>query len=311
MRNNLPLLNKYEKILKEDKSSVVFAPLAEIYRKSGEIKKAIEICYKGLKENPDYLSGRIVLANCYYEIEDYQQALKTISSYVAGNLENNLLQKLWGKINLELGNEDIALECFKKLLFLFPGDSELSEIVENLELDSIDDRLNIRDDEDRVIDIRNWEQKDLGVIDEINIKTNQSTKIDFAKLFNEKGDKDAVNNLLDSIDTARELIIEQEAEDQVSDDSSREVDTPENNLMDYFDLKMSEINSMVDEEKEASIPCKDIESENTMNSATLTENKRTIELSTSPDKEFIEEVKNQCNKFLKLITRRRELVMSH
>ena len=311
MRNNLPLLNKYERILKEDKSSVVFAPLAEIYRKSGELKKAIDICHKGLKENPDYLSGRIVLANCYYEIEDYQQALKSISSYVAGNLENNLLQKLWGKINLELGNDDIALKCFKKLLFLFPGDSELSEIVENLELDSVDNHLSIRDDEDRVIDIRNWEQKDLGVVDEINIKTNQSTKIDFAKLFNEKGDKDAVSQLLDSIDTARELIIEQEAEDQVSDHRIREVDKPGNNLMDYFDLKMSEINSIVDEEKEASIPCEDVESENIRSSGTIADNKQVIELSTSLDKEFIEEVKNQCHKFLKLIMRRKELIMSH
>ena len=63
MRNNLPLIDKYKKILKEDRTSVVFAPLAEIYRKSGEFKKAIQICKEGLEYSPSYLSGKLVLGH--------------------------------------------------------------------------------------------------------------------------------------------------------------------------------------------------------------------------------------------------------
>ena len=146
MRNNLPLLDKYEKIIREDKSSLVFAPLAEIYRKSGEFKKAIKICNEGLEYNPDYISGRLVLANCYYELEDYRHAFEVIKNYIDTNLDNNMLQKTWGKINLELGNTEVALECFKKLLFIFPGDREIAELVENLEMEISPLEINVLDD---------------------------------------------------------------------------------------------------------------------------------------------------------------------
>ena len=85
-----------------------------------------------------------MLANCYYEIEDYKQAHSVIKEFIVDNLENNLLQKLWGKINLELGNESVALDCFKKLLFLFPGDNEISELIENLELNNQAAEMNIK-----------------------------------------------------------------------------------------------------------------------------------------------------------------------
>jgi len=246
MRNNLPLLDKYERILKEDKSSVVFAPLAEIYRKSGELKKAIKICLNGLKENPDYLSGRIVLANCYYELEDFQQAYNNISKYVDTNLENILLQKLWGKINLELGNRELALNVFKKLSFLFPSDTEICELIENLEMENGDNSISLRDDEDRIIDIRNWEQKDLGA-KEIKIETDQSTSIDFARLFNEMGDSQTVEHLLDSIEEKVQGI---EMQDSSISDSKEDLNrtVKENNLMDYFDLKVGEIDSLLDDD---------------------------------------------------------------
>ena len=38
MRNNLPLVDKYEKILKQDKSSVVFAPLPRFIEKRESLK---------------------------------------------------------------------------------------------------------------------------------------------------------------------------------------------------------------------------------------------------------------------------------
>ena len=107
------------------------------------------------------MSGIVVLAHCYYELEDYSTAHATLSDYADKHVDNILLQKLWGKINLSLDNTQIALDCFKKLLFLFPSDLELSELVENLEADISPIREDILDDENNKISLKNWEQKPL------------------------------------------------------------------------------------------------------------------------------------------------------
>lgn len=331
MRNNLPLLDKYERILKEDRSSLVFAPLAEIYRKSGDLKKAIQICLKGLKENPDYLSGRIVLANCYYEIEDFQQATNAISNFISSNLENILLQKLWGKINLAIGNKELALEVFQKLVFLFPGDIELKELIENLENELGDTSINIRDDEDRLIDIRNWEQKDIAK-KSIEIEINDSTQLNFARLFNQMGDTESVNHLLNSIEES--LNLADEAEINTSNENTSSYQTGENRLMDYFDLKASEIDLLLeentDEENNIEINKHEFEAfkhiENNIfleqevkNSSQLNQ----FEEIESPSKnlkilnkhftkeEFIYDVRIKCEEFLSLLVQRRTLAISH
>ena len=81
-----------------------------------------------------------------------------------------------GKINLELGEEALALECFKRLLFLFPRDPELAELVENLELSVSPVMPEIEDDKGKRIDLKNWTQVNLK--ESMQIKKDDSTAID-------------------------------------------------------------------------------------------------------------------------------------
>jgi tetratricopeptide (TPR) repeat protein len=317
MRNNLPLLDKYKKILKEDKTSVVFAPLAEIYRKAGDLKSAIDVCLKGLNLNPNYLSGRIVLANCYYEVEDYSKASEIISEYIKENLANNSLQKLWGKVNLGLGNKETALETFKNILFIFPGDLELGELVENLEAEISPKSLNIRDDEDRLIEIRNWEEKGLGE-SEIKIEVNEKTSLNFAKLFNEIGDTESVNYLLDSLEFDHQdydikPIVKPKIETKHSKPSNK-AKRADSNLMDYFDLKASEIDLLVEgsisEKNNSPNKKQEIPSSKSNDSTTMNELVSVNNVENVPNDSILNEIKSQCDMFLNLLVKRRELALA-
>lgn len=307
MRNNLPLLDKYERILKEDKKSVVFAPLAEIYRKSGEFKKAIKVCKKGLSHNQNYLSGIIVLAHCYYELEDFKTAHNTLEDYIDKNVDNILLQKLWGKINLSINKTQVALDCFKKLLFLFPSDLELSELVENLEADISPLRPDILDDENNKINLKNWEQKPLV---DFEIKKNKTTPISFAKLFNDIGDSDKVNEILCNIEEdISEKVKDVEVRNNQEDLSTEE--KPKNKLMDYFDLKVDQISSLIDDgEVDLMEPHEVSINHNiaTQPQNTISDKNRTkMSGHRYPNVEFLSEVKFKCDMFLNLLRERREL----
>jgi len=60
-------INKYLAILSKDPGSMVFAPLAEAYRKAGMLDEAIATAEEGVKLHPDYLSGMVALGKAYFE----------------------------------------------------------------------------------------------------------------------------------------------------------------------------------------------------------------------------------------------------
>lgn len=69
-KNDAPLppeINKYLSILSKDPNSIVFAPLAEAYRKAGMLDEAIATAKDGLQLHPNYLSGLVALGRAYYD----------------------------------------------------------------------------------------------------------------------------------------------------------------------------------------------------------------------------------------------------
>lgn len=134
-RKSSSLLSKYSLKYQRNPRSRVFAPLAETYRKLGMLDEAIEILQKGIKIHPSYVLGYIVLANCHYDLQNYEIAYNTIRSFVQGNLENLSLQKLFAKTCMQLGYLDEALNTYKNLLLINPKDMFVAEQVKLLEDD--------------------------------------------------------------------------------------------------------------------------------------------------------------------------------
>lgn len=131
------LLTKYKYLYEKNPRSKVFAPLAETYRKLGMLEEATKILRDGIKLHPTYTLGYIVLGNIYYDEGHYELAYSTVRSFISTNLENIALQKLFGKVCLELNKFDEALDTYKMILFINPKDEESIENVATLE-----DKLN-------------------------------------------------------------------------------------------------------------------------------------------------------------------------
>lgn len=93
-----PEINKYLAILSKDPGSMVFAPLAEAYRKAGMLDEAIATAQDGLKIHPNYVSGMVALGRAYYEKGMLIEARETLEQVVITAPDNiiaaNILEEI-------------------------------------------------------------------------------------------------------------------------------------------------------------------------------------------------------------------------
>lgn len=134
-RSRSSLLAKYTLQYEKNPKSRVFAPLAEIYRKLGMMDEAYKILKAGIRHHPSYTLGYIVLANCYFDNNNFELAYNTIRPFVAKNLENITLQKLFAQTCENLGYLEEALQTYKYLLLINPKDDDVAKKVKYLEDD--------------------------------------------------------------------------------------------------------------------------------------------------------------------------------
>ena len=67
-------IDKLERRHRENPDGRTFAPLADAYRKAGDVPRALEILKTGLQLHPDYLSASIVLGRCHLDLGDLPSA---------------------------------------------------------------------------------------------------------------------------------------------------------------------------------------------------------------------------------------------
>jgi len=128
-----PNLEKYLKEYQENPRSRVFAPLAEAYRKSGLIDEAIDICREGLEYHPNFTSGMVALARCYFDKALYTAAIKELEKVVSEVPDNYLAQKLLAQSYSMVGDKNNSLKAFKTVLFLNPKDEEVKKTIAEME----------------------------------------------------------------------------------------------------------------------------------------------------------------------------------
>ena len=128
-----PNLEKYLKEYQENPRSRVFAPLAEAYRKSGLIDEAIDICREGLEYHPNFTSGIVALARCYFDKALYTAAIKELEKVVSEVPDNYLAQKLLAQSYSMIGDKNNSLKAYKTVLFLNPKDEEAKKIIAEME----------------------------------------------------------------------------------------------------------------------------------------------------------------------------------
>lgn len=69
-----PEFQRYFQVWRQNEASIVFVPLANILRADGCLPEAREICERGLKHNPESVSGRLLLASIYWDLGQKKEA---------------------------------------------------------------------------------------------------------------------------------------------------------------------------------------------------------------------------------------------
>jgi tetratricopeptide (TPR) repeat protein len=121
-----------ERIAKDPKSKL-FVPLAEEYKKIGDVKTAVGILTEGLKNNPGYVTARSFLGRLLLESGDFTGAQKELEEVIKAIPDNLLAQRKLGDLHVLRGNPDEALKRYKTALALNPGDKEITSFIADLE----------------------------------------------------------------------------------------------------------------------------------------------------------------------------------
>ena len=126
-------VEEYQIILRKNPRSMVFAPLADAYRKMGLLEEALELTTKGVQYNPDYVSGWVTHAIILFDFKKYEPAIEASAKAHQKQPDNILAVKLMGLCHAATLNHQSALQAFKKLLFLKPNDQTAQDFVKKWE----------------------------------------------------------------------------------------------------------------------------------------------------------------------------------
>lgn len=126
-------INRYQEIYRREPESKIFAPLAEAYRKAGQLEHAFEIAKKGLKDHPEFASGQVTFARILIDMNESESAIEHLKLATEMSPDNFLAHKLLGETYIQMKQLTKALQVFKMALYLDPMDEFAKKMVKKLE----------------------------------------------------------------------------------------------------------------------------------------------------------------------------------
>ena len=117
------LFKKYEQIYESDKTNRVFASLADVYRKSGFLEKALSILKLGTKTHPNFAGGFLGLAKVYIDLQDIPSAIDALLRVVEIAPDSLVAHKMLAELYLRQADMKNALTSFERVLFISPYDT--------------------------------------------------------------------------------------------------------------------------------------------------------------------------------------------
>ena len=89
-----------------DPASIVFAALAEEYRRAGRLEEAIATCRAGLEHHPAFLSARVTLGRALIEVGELEEAKDVLKHVVNAAPENLAAIRALAEIHSRQGELD-------------------------------------------------------------------------------------------------------------------------------------------------------------------------------------------------------------
>ena len=110
-----------------------FAPLADEYRKAGDLQAAIDLCRTHLAQQPGHMSGHIVLGKALYEGGDLDEARLTFETALGLDPENLIALRHLGDIARQQGDAYGARQWYQRVLDADPRNEDIAAQIEALD----------------------------------------------------------------------------------------------------------------------------------------------------------------------------------
>lgn len=113
-------LEKLERKHAENPEGRYFVPLANAYRKIGDLDRSMELLREGLERHPDYLSAHIVLGRCLADRGDAPGAESEFRYVLSFDPQNLIALRTLGELAVAAGRTDEARDWYRDLLNVDP-----------------------------------------------------------------------------------------------------------------------------------------------------------------------------------------------
>ncbi|MEK6687097.1 MAG: tetratricopeptide repeat protein, partial [Gemmatimonadota bacterium] len=125
-------IEKLERRWTENPTGLMFAPLAEAYRKAGDPTRALEILEQGLSQHPEYIPALIVKGRCGLDSESLAEAEAAFQQALARDPVNPIALRGVAEVYERTGRPDLAIERLEVLLDVDRGDSDARDALARL-----------------------------------------------------------------------------------------------------------------------------------------------------------------------------------
>ena len=113
-----------------------FAPLANEYRKAGDVERAIQLCREHLPQQPGHMSGHIVFGQALFEAGQFDESRRVFTAALALDPENLIALRHLGDIARGEGDLGAARDWYKRVLDADPRNEEIAAQLASLDADS-------------------------------------------------------------------------------------------------------------------------------------------------------------------------------
>ncbi len=110
-----------------------FAPLANEYRKAGDLEQAIFICQEYLPQQPGHMSGHIVFGQALYESGRTEEAKAVFETALSLDPENLIALRHLGDIARGAGDLTGARAWYQRVLDTDPRNDEIMQLLSSLD----------------------------------------------------------------------------------------------------------------------------------------------------------------------------------